>query len=269
MKTAINVKTVFLTILLQFPLLVEAHEYNTMLSEGREWVYKEVRPDYEHMTDEQISNGDVPYIVDFHSLVVGGDTLFCDKPCVEILHRTGGTEQLFGYAYEEGRKLYFYALCTDVVDGFSQPIDYKRGQWQMLYDFGAAIGSASSMAWMPEVFRLNELDSVSVEQSTFVRQTWRSADQVKAFVVEGVGSETGFLYIENITTNGASTLFVECKDNGERIFSADDFHAMPLSVGHIRSIDEAGAVFDLQGRRLTAAPAKGFYIKDGRKQVVK
>ena len=31
----------------------------------------------------------------------------------------------------------------------------------------------------------------------------------------------------------------------------------------------AAPLFDLQGRRLAAAPAKGFYIKDGRKQVVK
>ncbi len=93
-------KATIITFLLLFPLFSEAHEYDTMLSEGREWVYKEVLPDYDHMTEEQIIIGDVPYKVDFHSLVVGRNTLFDNKQCVEILHRSDGADQLFGYAYE-------------------------------------------------------------------------------------------------------------------------------------------------------------------------
>ncbi len=261
-------KATIITFLLLFPLFSEAHEYDTMLSEGREWVYKEVLPDYDHMTEEQIIIGDVPYKVDFHSLVVGRNTLFDNKQCVEILHRSDGADQLFGYAYEEEGELYFYALCTGSVDGFSQPIDYKKDEWQMLYDFDAAMGVPTSMAWMPGDFCLNEIDTISVQNNTFVRQTWRSVDKGKKTVVGGIGSETGFLYIENITTNGASTLFVECKDKGEHIFSADDFYAIPLYVGGVRLDGQEGLFRDLQGRRVHGRPRPGVYIRGGRKQVV-
>ena len=136
---------------------------------------------------------------------------FCAR-CAAIKFAASAANEVACGDNEEEGELYFYALCTGSVDGFSQPIDYKKDEWQMLYDFDAAMGVPTSMAWMPGDFCLNEIDTISVQNNTFVRQTWRSVDKGKKTVVGGIGSETGFLYIENITTNGASTLFVECKD---------------------------------------------------------
>ena len=130
-------------ILFVFSIAAKANDNSTMLSEDREWIYKELLPDYESMTEEQINNGEVPYTTSFHSLLVGKTVLFEGKECHEILHRKDEESTLFGYAYEEGCKIFFYALFTDDVEGFSQPINYIKNQWQVLYDFSATVGMAS------------------------------------------------------------------------------------------------------------------------------
>jgi hypothetical protein len=243
--------------------------YRAMLTEGREWIYKELLPDYESMTEEQIRNGVVPYTASFHSLLVGKTVMFENKECHEILHRKDEESTLFGYAYEEGCKIFFYALFADDVEGFSQPINYIKNQWQVLYDFSATVGMASEMVWLWSGFSLADIGIISVNGCQYTRQVWKSEDNGIYLIVEGIGSETGFLYIENITTNGASTQFVECRDKGQRIFTCEDFNATS-GINDFRATSgltnaKSSEYYDLQGRRLAAPPAKGVYIQDGRK----
>ena len=264
-------RIIIFVILFVVSFAAKANDNSTMLSEGREWIYKELLPDYESMTEEQINNGEVPYTTSFHSLFVGKTVLFEGKECHEILHRKDDAEQLFGYAYEEGGKIFFYALYADDVEGFSQPINYIKNQWQVLYDFSVTVGMASEMVWLWSSFCLAEKDIISVNGYQYTRQIWKSKDNSISLIVEGIGCETGFLYIENITTNGASTQFVECRDNGVCIFSNKDFNAASVTENVRLAIYSTYRhdLFDLQGRRLNGKPTKGVYIENGQKRMVK
>ncbi|MBR1394182.1 MAG: hypothetical protein IJ559_00800 [Prevotella sp.] len=244
--------------------------YRATLTEGREWIYKELLPDYESMTEEQINNGEVPYTTSFHSLLVGKTVLFEGKECHEILHRKDDAEQLFGYAYEEGGKIFFYPLYADDVEGFSQPISYKKNEWQLLYDFSATLGVSSEMVWLWSSFCLAEKDIISVDGYQYTRQIWKSEDNSINLIVEGIGCETGFLYIENITDNGASTQFVECRDKGQCIFTKENFNATSSINDFSETLNQPNTMsseyYDLQGRRLSSQPQHGgVYIQNGKK----
>lgn len=263
-------RMIIFAILFVVSITTKANASSTMLMEGREWIYKELMPDYESMTEEQIKNGEVPYSTTFHSLLVGRTISFKGKECHEILHRIDDTEILFGYAYEEGGKVFFFAIYVDDVEGFSQPISYIKNQWQLLYNFNATLGMSSEMVWLWSGFSLVDKDIINVKNRQYTRQTWKSGDNGISHIVEGIGSETGFLYIENITTNGASTQFVECRDNNVCIFSNKDFNESSATESVRSTIYSPYRryLFDLWGRRVSS-PKKGIYIRDGQKVVVK
>ena len=263
-------RIIIFVILFVVSIAANANDNSAMLTEGREWIYKEMQPDYECMTDEQIKNGEVPYITNFHSLLVGKTVMFEDKECHEILHRKDEDSELFGYAYEDRNKIFFYALYADDVEGFSQPISYKKDEWLLLYDFSATLGVSSEIVWLWSGFCLADKDIISVNGYQYTRQIWKSEDNSINLIVEGIGSETGFLYIENITTNGASTQFVECRDKGRRIFTNEDFNATSgindfrATSGNTNTM--SSECCDLQGRRLSGQPQRGgVYIQNGKK----
>jgi hypothetical protein len=262
-------RTIFFSILFVVSITANANDSSAMLTEGRKWVYKELLPDYENMTEEQIRNGEVPYSTSYHSLLVGKTVSFENKRCHEILHCKDNTEILFGYAYEEERKVFFYALYADDVEGFSQPISCEKNQWQLLYDFNATLGMPSEMVWLWSGFSLIKKDVVNVKSRQYTRQTWKSTDNVICHIVEGIGCETGFLYVENITTNGASTQFVECRENGVCIFSNKDFEVASIteSVKSARYSPYRYNLYDLQGHRLLKEPTHGVYIQNGMKRI--
>ena len=62
-----------------------------------------------------------------------------------------------------------------------------------------------------------------------------------------------------------------CQENEECIFKGKDFGTLiPLGVSMPNALmkDSGNINFDLQGRRINSIPAKGIYIRDGRKVVV-
>ena len=62
-----------------------------------------------------------------------------------------------------------------------------------------------------------------------------------------------------------------CQENEECIFKGKDFGTLiPLGVSMPNALmkDSGNIYFDLQGRRINSIPAKGIYIRDGRKVVV-
>ena len=62
-----------------------------------------------------------------------------------------------------------------------------------------------------------------------------------------------------------------CQENEECIFKGKDFGTLiPLGVSMPNALmkDSGNINFDLQGRRINSIPAKGIYIRDGRKFVV-
>jgi hypothetical protein len=58
---------------------------------------------------------------------------------------------------------------------------------------------------------------------------------------------------------------VACEVNGEVIYQS------ATSIQGIKSsnLNSDGAIYDLQGRRLSSLPAKGLYIQNGKKRMVR
>jgi len=74
-----------------------------------------------------------------------------------------------------------------------------------------------------------------------------------------------------MVNDGRSYKLLSCYEDGKCIFTQKDFRSEP-GVDRIEELSPAlskreEAIFDLQGRRLNAVPAKGLYIRDGKKYV--
>ena len=97
--------------------------------------------------------------------------------------------------------------------------------------------------------------------------------------VEGIGSNGGLYspWDEDTALDCFCNqeVFKSCSENGEVIFTLKDFLAAPyheeaLGIGTIgERPQEQTPSHDLQGRRLAGPPAKGVYIRDGKKVVIK
>ena len=89
--------------------------------------------------------------------------------------------------------------------------------------------------------------------------------------IEGIGS---LLFGVSTTSPGvgAFTHLYRCVD-GDRLFyqwdTIDAIDDAPRLMNNEEKNNEASAVYDLQGRRLTQKPTKGVYIQDGKKVAVK
>ena len=76
-------------------------------------------------------------------------------------------------------------------------------------------------------------------------------------------------------TDGREYTLLSVYEDGECIFTKDDFNAQAIGTNGIETtrknasnfIDDA--IFDLQGRRLKTVPEKGVFIRGGRKIVSK
>ena len=81
--------------------------------------------------------------------------------------------------------------------------------------------------------------------------------------IEGVGATMDFFGM--LPLQGNYNSLVACEVNGEVIYQS------ATSIQGIKSntLNSDGAIFDLQGRRLSATPAKGVYIQNGKKRIVR
>jgi hypothetical protein len=99
-------------------------------------------------------------------------------------------------------------------------------------------------------------------------------------ILEGVGclNSTGlFLYylydqtsISRIFGIGNEKVELYSYDNGEKtIFRNHNFNTTTDIRANLNKVEDVHVIYDLQGRRLTATPQRGVYIRDGKKYVVK
>jgi hypothetical protein len=58
---------------------------------------------------------------------------------------------------------------------------------------------------------------------------------------------------------------VACEVNGDVLYQV----STAIQSVRSRQPNDNGAIFDLQGRRLSSPPAKGIYIQNGRKRILR
>ena len=192
----------------------------------------------------------------------------------------------------DGAKCFkMYTTMTDTQSGETrqgtQPIvmlEADRQVWEVLekgdirrrilFDFNLSEGSSVSYGDSPEL-ELCRIDSVEAGGRLFRRLTFRgNVDGMEATQhwIEGVGSEKGPLTPVVIGSVGNNMRLVSCYEDGECIFTTDDFEAPPVVSRMERTRhdadDRAVNLYDLQGRRLSGQlTKKGVYIKDGNKMI--
>lgn len=195
------------------------------------------------------------------SMEVCGDTAAYGYDCKKIyfyrdIERTQRMKFVYK-AYEEGGRLYALEPGEDVTNrNYDTPC--------LLCDFNLEVGDS---AWFSHVTKVDTIEVRGVQRKRITLQypldfgIW----------VEGIGPFVSswpsnvekptchlFYYIES------------CYENGELIFTRDDFFAPAVSAG-ISGVaaDEAfdGRIYDLSGRIVEQPMAKGIYIRNGRKFV--
>ncbi|MBR6592200.1 MAG: hypothetical protein IKK81_06235, partial [Prevotella sp.] len=188
---------------------------NTFLIDGRTWNYKQTTFD---MTIYNI-------VEKFFSLTIKGETTFRDVPCREIYHTENGKSSLYGYAYEDGAKVYFYFL-KDIKNLCSPSTD-----WELIFDFDkkeTEIFNASFPAY------LVAKDTIEVKGNTYQRywigpqlEPKFKSEIIKFYpIVHSIGGYAG-LHNNTFERTGKSPSY-SCEsvyDGDECIFEKKDFCA--------------------------------------------
>ena len=98
----------------------------------------------------------------------------------------------------------------------------------------------------------------------------------KDYWVEGIGSARYGIEADGLELSvrlpGITEYFVSCYDNGECVFTAEDFMKLAYTTDVKKVMSNVlrdEPFYDLQGRKLQRAPQRGAYILGGKKYIKK
>jgi hypothetical protein len=219
-------------------------DYRPLVEKGKKWTYH-------HDTYQ--------YVYDYY-YTLEGDTVVTGKDCLKLFSNNKdntGSVNYEGALYEEDKKVYcFYP---------------ERDKASLLYDFGCEVGNVlhvNGVELVTQAIGAIDVNAKSVNRYDFQAQQTIS-DSEEPFVIgkmswiEGVGSTLDFFGM--LPLQGNYNSLVACEVNGEVIYQS------ATSIQGIKSsnLNSDGAIYDLQGRRLSSLPAKGLYIQNGKKRMVR
>jgi len=262
-KTALTMKTLFaFFFLLLFPVALWGQEYLPFLEEGKVWTYG-------YHQDPFL---DSPKL---YQVTIGGDTVVSGVTCKKIMDNLDVEERCIGAFYEENGKV--WAFYPDTY-GKEQPA-------KLLYDFSCKEGDVLTnlvtgidQTCEVKVAKVESVESFGIKRRLITLSlTPPPMRESKAYWLEGIGSR--FDIYSTWVFMGAVIIFESCSLNGTTIADQSSFGPGNINGGNTgintakmhgrQSAGAAYTLFDLQGRRLKAKPAKGVYIQDGRKHVVR
>ena len=229
--------------LLAVPATMAAQVLKQLLKEGKVWTYEY---DY-HGIDE---NGTL-----FHETIpykewIEGDTIIDGKTYFKM-HSTAIKYPI--------SSLKFWREDTGKVYAYDEDLE----QEMLMYDFSLNKDEMADILGNNNI-KVNKVDTISI----------CGIERRRIFLnfglwVEGVGSPALLSEpLGHLFTDGCISQMSSCYEDGNCIFTSRDFDAESITsasqpIRLIRNLHTQ--VYDLQGRRLAAPPAKGVYIQDGRK----
>lgn len=236
-----------LLLLMSLPFVLFAQDgYHPLVEPGKKWTYR--------------YNALLEYVWDYY-YTLEGDTAVAGKNCLKMYsdnRDNKGEIRYEGALYEENKKVYcFYP---------------EKDEAALLYDFNCKVGDTLKIGNVDFLITLSIDTIVGIickgERYDFQVQRYEE-DMGEPFVigkmswVKGVGATLDFFNMLPLAGNYNS--LVACEVNGEVIYQS------ATSIQGIKSNtpNSGGAIFDLQGRRLSATPAKGVYIQNGKKRIVR
>ncbi|MBU9947358.1 hypothetical protein [Leyella stercorea] len=238
-----KVLTIMFLLLVSF---AEAQEYRPMLTDGKEWhCFRRVA-----LSDvDWDPNGEWTY-----TIKVVGDSLIngvaYKKMCREYTQDVPSGESRCTYfaAIEKDRKVYSYHEEGDVLY-----LDFS------LHEGDCVTGNPEFVVTNEETFEAKNRQYRRLVLNGYV---W----------VEGIGCRNAFEIIPEMGIELAppyilEDYMVECYDNGELIFTKDDFYNTTTGIENVTAEDQKNAdVYSISGVKI-AKPEKGMYIQNKRKYI--
>ena len=132
---------------------------------------------------------------------------------------------------------------------------------------------------MFEILNVETINVCGIERRKLT--LWRNRSVALGYWVEGIGANTNDFYITlsnpfiSTSTGTYWSGIVKCFQDGECIFTADDFLTSTDGIKDVEvsekdaTLSEDAPLYDLSGRKVTGRPRSGIYIKGGRKFLVK
>ena len=238
-----KVLTIMFLLLVSF---AEAQEYRPMLTDGKEWhCFRRVA-----LSDvDWDPNGEWTY-----TIKVVGDSLIngvaYKKMCREYTQDVplGESRCTYFAAIEKDRKVYSYHEEGDVLY-----LDFS------LHEGDCVTGNPEFVVTNEETFEAKNRQYRRLVLNGYV---W----------VEGIGCRNAFEIIPEMGIELAppyilEDYMVECYDNGELIFTKDDFYNTTTGIENVTAEDQKNAdVYSISGVKI-AKPEKGMYIQNKRKYI--
>ncbi|MBR3514687.1 MAG: hypothetical protein IKO12_09780 [Bacteroidaceae bacterium] len=243
--------------------------YHEMAVEGKTWNY------IHHYVDE---NGvhDEPF-----AYVVKGDTLVAERfPYRKLYRQDSSGETYIGMMNEIGRTFLVRYAGSNYWQYHYQ---FERDDIGRVYEWASQYGRGR-VYWM-----LHSIDTIMVNDMKFRRLTFfqktiqggtegllthiDDGDDVWHEIwIEGVGSQYSGVEspVHEAQPQDDYTYLLSCYENGKCIFTAADFTTAIRNIPQSPSQPDAqpSSFYDLQGRRLSAPPARGMYIQDKRVKIL-
>ena len=245
--------------------------YRPFVEEGKTWNY------YVKATtnwwDGKETHLETEYV--HTTLTINGDTVINGKNYKKVILDSDNdfiytfrdtSTFVFGVIREENKKVYFinYFLELD-TDYFPE---------RLIYDFNLKAGDSFTEDYGSDYYRLNmKLESIEENEGRRIYIFSTNKDWVPVMQwVEGAGGFHG-LGLEQILPiqtcfdcTRYTFLSLSCYLGDECLCTFDENGNLVSGIEGVKTdVDKDKSVYDLQGRRLSAEPSHGIYIKDGKK----
>ena len=229
-------------------------DYHSLLKEGKTWNY----------LFHDVNKWEQYEKTEDRSYIIKGDTIIGGKSYKKMLQVTPEGTNYYCALREENCQVLMY------VDDAKQDT--------LLYDFNLkpeeeyVINDVHLEFVYSEVVDFHNNPLAVYHYKRWLYEPWNSGVFI---IVEGVGTRQGWNVFDNfrtLPTNGIYKLeeFLSCYEDGECIFTCEDFQQISTDIKSVNRIYEHNApIYNLQGLRLNSALRKGIYIQNGKKVVMK
>ena len=258
-------KTTILSILLFLFIGIHAQDdYRPFVVEGKCWNYVIHITSCEDRGNQEIGN-DFVYTEEpdeYGSCIIKNDTLIEGVTYKKVMFERENWKSLFACIREEDKKVYVRHYWA------GDPRDL------LLYDFSLKVGDLFMDEY--DFYPDKQLRVLSIEEKQGKRVFSLSEEDSDVPIikwVEGVGGAfgLGLNAFWDISTCSCGCVqewpvYQSCTLGDEVLCRFDDDGNVVLGVEEVRTdVDKDRSIYDLQGRRLSAEPERGLYIKDGKK----
>lgn len=197
-----------------------------------------------------------PYNAHTHTLQVEKDTIIASRRCRIVDAHEGTMRRTL---FEEGRKVY-------VVDDGDTPravLDFGQLKGDFFADRPPYVVDIDTVHNQGYEYRRIRIDTFCDCASYFAGDTipWMYD------LIEGIGPSKDYFLDKMILscTDYSFSYLLRCWKNGKLVYQAPGYETAAGIVTTRQA--PASHLYDLLGRRLLSAPAKGIYLKDGKKML--